>query len=91
MRKVAAWLLIISIYSGVTAPSTQVQGQYLGKTMQQKQQNAPPGLTFRLSEGVQGAEQRAKQILADSQVISESQAARDVVPHFGAPTMKKLG
>lgn len=61
---------------GVIAPASRMTyGQNVGKVMDNKLQNAPPGLTFRLSEGQQGSETRVVQPPAKSDAISAEQSA----------------
>lgn len=77
MKKLTTWVLLITVYLGYIAPASLVaNGQVIGKAMEQKMQNVPDGLKFRLSEGVEGAEQRVKQPLASTDPLSESDAAK---------------
>ena len=69
MKKLTAWLLLISVYLGVIAPAAPAQ--VIGKTMDEKLKNVPDGLKFRLSEGVEGAEQRVKRGLAPTDPLSD--------------------
>ncbi len=72
MRKLTSWLLVLATYLSFIAPSAlTVNGQVLGKTMNQKLKDLPDGLKFRLSEGVEGAEKREKQQLAATNPLSE--------------------
>ena len=41
-----------------------------------KLQSTPPGLSFRLSEGVEGAETREKQVLPETDPLSEGDAGK---------------
>ncbi len=77
MKKLTTWVLLITVYLGYIAPASLVaNGQVIGKAMEQKMQNVPDGLKFRLSEGVEGAEQRVKQPLASTDPLSEAEAAK---------------
>lgn len=51
-------------------------GQILGKTMENRLQNTPPGLAFRLTEGVAGAETREKQPIASTDPLSEGDSTK---------------
>ena len=65
MKKAISTLILFSIYfSFISQVTIPINAQILGKTMEQKQKDLPPGLKFRLSEGVEGAEQRERQPLA---------------------------
>ncbi|MBP7415537.1 MAG: hypothetical protein KA831_02705, partial [Pyrinomonadaceae bacterium] len=76
MKKLISWFVVIAIYLSYIAPASLVaHGQVLGKTMEQKQKDLPAGLKFRLSEGVEGAEQREKQALAATDPLSEGDAS----------------
>src|SRR4026207_2297703 len=75
MREIVSGLAMLSIVWSMFLPfAPAVKGQIIGKAMDDKLATKPPGLTFRLSEGIEGAEKREKQLLADSQGISESEA-----------------
>ena len=50
--------------------------QVLGRTMQQKLQNRPPGLSFRLSEGSAGSETRAVQPPAATDPLGAQESDR---------------
>ena len=50
--------------------------QELGKTMEQRLQNIPPGLSFRLSEGSAGAETRAVQPPANAVTLGQRESER---------------
>lgn len=77
MRKITAWLLFLTTYLSFIAPfSLTAHAQILGKTMEQKLQNTPPGLTFRLSEGTAGAETRVVQPPAKTDPISDGEAGK---------------
>ena len=56
MKKVTCYLLLFATYLSVIAPASITRAQVLGKSMEQKLQNTPPGLSFRLGEGTAGAE-----------------------------------
>ena len=55
IKKVTCYLLLFATYLSVIAPASITRAQVLGKSMEQKLQNTPPGLSFRLSEGTAGA------------------------------------
>src|SRR5690349_1465370 len=74
MRKITSWILLLSIYLSFIAP-THTQAQIIGRTIDNKMSNVPPGLTFRLSEGQEGAEKREKQPLAPTDPLSNSDAS----------------
>ncbi len=77
MKKLTAWILLLAVYLGFVAPMSLVaNGQIIGKAMEQKLKDTPDGLKFRLSEGVEGAEQRVKQQLAATDPLSEGDAAK---------------
>ncbi|MGB7210779.1 MAG: Ig-like domain-containing protein, partial [Pyrinomonadaceae bacterium] len=72
MRKLASWVLLFAVYFSFIAPtSLTANAQVLGKAMDQKLKDRPPGLTFRLSNGAEGAETRVKQPLASTEPISD--------------------
>ena len=73
MKKVTCYLLLFATYLSVIAPASITRAQVLGKSMEQKLQNTPPGLSFRLSEGTAGAEARNVQPPA----TADSLAAQD--------------
>lgn len=75
MRKVTSWALMLSMYITFIAPAAIANGQVIGKAMELKMKDAPAGLKFRLSEGVEGAEARVKQPLAPTDPLSETAAA----------------
>ena len=60
MKKLTAWLLLVSIYFSFIAPVNIANAQVIGKAMEQRLKDVPGGLKFRLSEGVEGAEARTK-------------------------------
>src|SRR5688572_23980104 len=77
MRKFTSWLLLLTTYLSFVAPaSLTVNAQVLGKSMEQKLQNTPPGLTFRLSEGSPEAGSRTVQPPAQADQLPESESGR---------------
>lgn len=77
MRKFTSWLLLLSTYLTFIAPaSLTVNAQVLGKTMEQKLQNIPPGLNFRLSEGSAGAESHTVQPPANADPLTAQDSER---------------
>ena len=76
MKKLTAWTLLLAVYLGYIAPACLVaNGQITGKSMEQKMKDTPDGLKFRLSEGVEGAEERVKQQLAATDPLNAADAA----------------
>ncbi len=76
MRKIVSALIVYSIYLSILAPAgPSFYGQTIKKAMDNKLQNKPPGLTFRLSEGVQGSETRTVQPRAATDPLSEDQSS----------------
>jgi uncharacterized protein YfaS (alpha-2-macroglobulin family) len=77
MKKFISWVLLWSLYSSFAGPAVlSTNGQIIGKAMDNKLQSKPPGLAFRLSEGIEGAETREKQVLAETDPLSEGDAAK---------------
>ncbi|MFL6467291.1 MAG: Ig-like domain-containing protein, partial [Pyrinomonadaceae bacterium] len=77
MREIVSGIITLSIVWSMFLPfAGAAQAQIIGKAMDNKLEKAPPGLTFRLSEGVEGAEKREKQPLAIADAISEDEAGR---------------
>jgi uncharacterized protein YfaS (alpha-2-macroglobulin family) len=75
MREIVSGLAMLSIVWSMFLPfAPKASAQIIGKAMDEKLANRPPGLSFRLSEGVEGAEKREKQPLANAEPISEGQA-----------------
>lgn len=67
-------MLLVAVYLSWLAPAaTVVQAQVIGKAMEQRMKDVPGGLTFRLSEGVEGAETREKQPPAATDPLSEGE------------------
>lgn len=76
MRKLTAALVLLSVYASIFAPfATVASGQIVGRARDRKMTNFPPGLTFRLSEGVQGSEDFSVQPPAAAEPISEGQSS----------------
>jgi len=77
MRKLITGFITASIIWSMVIPFAQIaNGQIVGKTMENRLQNTPSGLTFRLSEGVEGAESREKQPMASTGPLSESESGK---------------
>ena len=75
MRKAISAFLLFCVYiSFISQAAVPVNAQIIGKAMEQKLKDVPPGLKFRLSEGVEGAETRQKQTLAASDPLTEGDA-----------------
>ena len=72
-----SWIILISIYVGMLAPfAAYGQRTVSGKTSNQKNmENLPNGLSFRLSEGEEGAENRTKQPEANAENLSEDETS----------------
>lgn len=71
MKKLTTWLLVLSIYFAFIAPANPASAQIVGRAMELKLKDAPGGLKFRLSEGVEGAEARVKQQLPSTDPLSD--------------------
>ena len=77
MKEFVSGLVAFSVLWSVFLPFVRTaNGQILGKAMDIKLQSTPPGLAFRLSEGVEGAETREKQVLAETDPLSEGDAGK---------------
>src|SRR6476469_1001494 len=74
MKKLTAWALLISTWFTFVAPVATVQGQVMGRTLEDKLKDVQNGLTFRLGEGSDGAEKRTKQGLVPTDPLSQSDA-----------------
>lgn len=72
MKQAAAYLIVLSTWLGIVAPAG-VQGQVIGRVMEQKLKDTPGGLTFRLSNAVEGAEKREKQPIASTDPLSKGE------------------
>ena len=74
MKKSVAWILLVGIYLNLFSPILMsVNAQKIsGKTTKTNMNEVlPNGLQFRLSEGVEGAETREKQPLAETKPLTE--------------------
>lgn len=70
-------MLLVTVYMSWIAPiGTAVRAQIIGKTKEQKMKVVPPGLSFRLSEGSEGAESRVVQPPAQTEPIPNSEAGK---------------
>src|SRR6185503_2558934 len=77
MREFVSGLIAVSVVWSMFLPFVRTaNGQIVGKAMENKLQSVIPGLTFRLSEGVEGAETREKQMLAETDPLSEGDAGK---------------
>lgn len=75
MKKTTAWAILFAMYFGQIVPYyLVVNGQVIGRAMDQKLKDKPNGLQFRLSEGQEGAEKRVKQPLASTDPLSDADA-----------------
>ncbi len=75
MKKLFAWTLLFTLYFSSIGPlGRTAQAQIVGKAMEIKMKDLPPGLQFRLSEGVEGAEKREKSPLASTDPLNEGAA-----------------
>ncbi|MCW5961637.1 MAG: hypothetical protein KIS76_15850 [Pyrinomonadaceae bacterium] len=71
-----SFIVLISIYVGMIAPFGISAQQISGRTVKLKDmENLPNGLTFRLSEGEEGAENRAKTPPANAEALSPDQTS----------------
>lgn len=71
MRETISWIVTTSILWSMLAPLGSTAGaQVIGKARDTKMSNLPGGLSFRLSEGAEGAETREKQKPADTDPLS---------------------
>src|SRR5580765_1212768 len=75
MKKLTTWALLLSVYFTFIAPATTANAQVIGKAMEQKLKDVPDGLKFRLSEGVEGAENRDKQPRPATDPLSDADAS----------------
>src|SRR5262245_32148716 len=73
MRKTVSWILLFAVYVGLVAPCVGL-GQMIGKAIETKMSTVPPGLTFSLSEGQEGAEKRVKQPVVHTDPLSDAQS-----------------
>src|SRR5215203_1708953 len=77
MRKFVSGFLLFSIYIGIFAPfHSGVYSQVIRKVMEDKLKDVPPGLKFRLSEGVEGAESREKPAPASTDPLEQAETDR---------------
>jgi len=73
MRKPVSWIVLLALYVGLVAPLV-TSGQVIGKAIETKMKDMPPGLTFSLSEGQEGAEKRTKQPVSQTDTLSDAQS-----------------
>ncbi len=77
MRTLLSGIIAASIFWSMFAPfALRANAQIIGRTVNTTMQNVPSGLTFRLSEGVEGAEDRQKQPAAATDPLSESESGK---------------
>src|SRR3954467_6225575 len=74
MKKFVSWIVLAAIHVGSIAPLT-VDGQVVGKALENKMKDVPPGIQFKLSEGQAGAETRVKATLPATDPLSDSQSS----------------
>jgi uncharacterized protein YfaS (alpha-2-macroglobulin family) len=74
MKKLIAWALLLSTWFTLVAPVATVSAQVTGRAMENKMKDVPNGLTFRLSEGAEGAEKRVKTGLPATDPLSQTDA-----------------
>ncbi len=71
-----SWIILLSIYVGMLAPFAAYGQRVSGRpTGQKNMENVPNGLSFRLSEGEEGAENRTKQNAANAENLSEGETS----------------
>src|SRR5829696_4479334 len=67
MRRIVSGLWILAVYWSMFVPLVHSSyAQAANQAAYNRMKDTPPGLTFRLSEGAEGAETREKQPLASS-------------------------
>ncbi|MBA3352728.1 MAG: hypothetical protein H0U23_09945, partial [Blastocatellia bacterium] len=71
-NKIVSGLWVFAVYWSMFAPFAN--GQKIGAARTNRMKNIPPGLTFHLSEGADGAEARVKQGLAPADPLSQGDA-----------------
>ena len=78
MKKITSFLLVCAIYFGMISPIiVQVNAQKTGgKPIKNMNQNMPNGFQFRLSEGVEGAENREKPAPSQGDPLNESETGK---------------
>jgi uncharacterized protein YfaS (alpha-2-macroglobulin family) len=75
MKRIVSGLWIVAVYWSMFVPLARTTAaQPVLDARYSKMKDTPQGLTFRLSEGAEGAETREKQRLASTDPISESAA-----------------
>jgi hypothetical protein len=73
MRKLITWLVFVAVYVNfITQVAVPTNAQIIGNALNTKMKDLPDGLKFRLSEGVEGAETRAKQPLAPTDPLADN-------------------
>ena len=68
-------MVFVTYIGFVSQAALPVKAQLIGRQMEQRMKDVPGGLTFKLSEGVEGAETREKQQLPSTDPISENEKA----------------
>ena len=81
MKRIVSGLLVFAVYWSMFVPFANGQAVVAARINRMK--NVPEGLTFRLSEGAEGAETRVKQPLASADPISPG-AAADILKRLPA-------
>src|SRR5687768_15583679 len=77
MKKIISGILLTAVYWSMFLPfALDAQAQAIGKTKENRMNNVPPGLAFRLSEGAAGAETRVVQPPAPADSISGTEAGK---------------
>ena len=75
MKRTVSGLLVFAIYWSMFLPFAQLaDAQTVAKARNERMKDIAEGLTFRLSEGAEGAEARSKQQLASADPLSADQA-----------------
>ncbi len=74
-RTISAFLAFATYITFIGQAAVPVNAQVIGKAMEQKLKDVPDGLKFRLSEGVEGAENREKPPRAATDALSDGDAS----------------
>ena len=76
MKRIVSGLLVAAVYWSMFLPfAGNANGQVLTAVRDQRMKDLPEGLTFRLSEGAEGAESRVKQPRTPADPLSDADAS----------------